>query len=220
MTDGPTTPTPPPGGMPGAPAPSLVDRVKNILLTPKTEWPRIEAEPSTISGIFTSYVVILAAIGPIASLVGQQVFGLGYWKPSIGYSLGSAVLTYLLSLVVVYVLSLIIDALAPTFGGTKDPVRAFKVAAYAQTPGWVAGIFGLIPMLAWIGMLAGLYGIFLIYLGLPRLMRITEDKAVGYTVSIVVAWVVLFFITAFVIGMLVATFFGVATITAPTVVRY
>ena len=99
MTDGPTTPTPPPGGMPGAPAPSLVERAKNIILSPKTEWPRIDAEPATIGGIYTSYVMILAAIGPVAMLIGHQLVGITVlgttYKPSIGYSVGSAVLNVL-----------------------------------------------------------------------------------------------------------------------------
>ncbi|HWT12674.1 MAG TPA: Yip1 family protein [Allosphingosinicella sp.] len=220
MTDGPTNPTP--GGMPGAPV-SLVERVKNILTTPKTEWARIDAEPATIGGIFTSYVLILAAIGPIAMLVGQQLFGVGgfgfTWKPPIAYSVGSAVLTYLLSLAAVYVSSLVIDALAPSFGGTKDPVKAFKVAAYAATPGWVAGIFNIIPMLAWLALIGALYGLYLLYLGLPRLMRVSEDKAVGYTVVVVVVQIVLYFVAAFLVGMLVLSFFGAAMMTAP-VTRY
>src|SRR4029450_1766594 len=100
MTDGPTNP------LPGVPA-SLVDRVKNILVSPKAEWERIDAEPATVAGIFTGYVLILAAIGPIAMVIGQQVFGIGYWKPGIGYSVGMAVFTHLSSVIGIYILSLV-----------------------------------------------------------------------------------------------------------------
>ena len=97
---------------------SLVERVKNILLQPKAEWPRIDAEPTTIADIYKNYVLILAAIGPIASLIGQQAFGysaLGIsYKPALSYSIATAVLGYVMSLVMIYVLALIIDALAPT----------------------------------------------------------------------------------------------------------
>ncbi len=220
MTDGPTNPVP--GGMPGTPA-SLGERVKNILVTPKTEWPRIDAEPATIGGIYTSYVVILAAIGPIAGLIGAQVFGFsafGYtYKPPIGHSVATAVLTYGLSLVGVYISSLIINALAPTFGGTKDELKAFKVAAYSMTAGWVAGVVQIIPMLGWLALIGVLYGLYLLYLGLPRLMRVAEDKAVGYTVVVVVVQILLYFVIGMIVATLVASFLGAAAITggAPTV---
>src|ERR1700710_2788480 len=130
---------------------SLISRVQNILLKPKEEWAVIDAEPATIQGIYTSYVLILAAIGPICTLIGQQVVGINIlgvsFKPPIVYSVGTAVVGYVMSLVVVYIAALIIDALAPSFGGTKDQLKAFKVAAYSSTAAWVAGVFNIIPML-------------------------------------------------------------------------
>jgi len=191
---------------------SLISRVQNILLRPKEEWGVIDAEPATIGGIYTSYVVILAAIGPLCTLIGQQVVGVSMlgvtWKPPIVYSIGTAAVGYVMSLVVVYVAALIIDALAPSFGGTKDPVKAFKVAAYSSTAAWVAGIFNIIPMLGILAILGSLYGLYLLYLGLPRLMRVSEDKAIGYTVVVVVVQIVLYFVVALVVGALVAAFFG------------
>jgi hypothetical protein len=190
---------------------SLISRVQNIILKPKEEWGVIDNEPATIAGIYTSYVVILAAIGPIAMLIGQQVIGMSIlgvtYKPSMGYSVGTAVLTYVLSLVSVYVSALVIDALAPSFGGTKDQVKAFKVAAYSATASWLAGIFQIIPMLAFLA-IVGLYSLYLLYLGLPRLMRVAEDKAIGYTLVVIVIQIVLYFAVAMVVGALVLSFFG------------
>jgi len=216
MTDGPTNP------LPGAPA-SLVERVKNILISPKTEWPRIDAEPATIGGIFTSYVLILAAIGPIATLIGQQVFGMSFlgvsYKPPLGFTIATCVLTYVLSLVSIYVLSLIIDALAPNFGGTKDPVKAFKVAAYSWTAAWVAGIFGIIPQLAILS-IVGLYSLYLLYLGLPVLMKAPQDKAVGYTVVTIVVALVLWFVVGIITAALVASFFPLGGIMSGGTVNF
>lgn len=209
MTDGPTTP------MPGVPA-SLVDRAKNIILSPKTEWPRIDAEPATIASIYTSYVMILAAIGPVAMLIGQQVFGYSAfgvtYKPPIGYSVAMAVMTYVMSLVAVYVLALVIDALASTFGGQKNPVNAFKVAAYSSTAAWLAGIFQILPMLAFLAII-GLYSLYLLYLGIGPLMKAPADKQVGYAVVSIVVYVVLYFVAALVVGAVVGAFFGAAALT-------
>ena len=195
---------------------SLISRVQNILLKPKEEWAVIDGEPATIGSIFTSYVVILAAIGPVATIIGQQVFGMYGFKPPITYTLVWAVLQYVLALVGVYVNALIIDALAPSFGGTKDSVKAFKVAAYSATAAWVAGIFGIIPMLAILS-IVGLYSLYLLYLGLPRLMRVSEDKALGYTVVIVIAWIIVYAICIWLVGMLVLTFVG-SMVAAPVMI--
>lgn len=172
----------------------LIERVKNILITPKTEWPVIDAEPATIGGIYRSYVMILAAIGPICLLIGLLVFGMPYFVFPMGYLIAQAVLSYLMALASCYILALIIDALAPSFGGTKDIVKAFKVAAYASTAAWVVGVFYLIPFLAILGIVGALYTLYLLYLGLPVLMKTPADKAVVYTVAIIVAAIVIYFI--------------------------
>ena len=190
---------------------SLISRVQNILLKPKEEWGVIDAEPATIGGIYTSYVMILAAIGPVCRLIGEQVFGYSGFgitiKPPIVYSVGQAVVGYVMALVSVYVSALVIDALAPSFGGTKDQLKAFKVAAYSATAIWLAGIFSIIPMLGFLA-IVGLYSLYLLYLGLPRLMRVSDDKAIGYTVVVIVVQIVIYAAVFFIVGMLVATFFG------------
>ncbi len=199
----------------------LVTRVKNILLSPIAEWDRIAAEPATVQGLFLGYACILAAIGPVARLIGSQIFGYGFFvvrfRPSLVASLSQAVVGYVLGLVGVFVLAVIIDALAPNFGGTKDRIQAFKVAVYASTAAWVAAVFGLLPALSILTIL-GLYSLYLLYLGLPKLMKAPEDKAMAYTiVTIVVAvvvWVVVGVVTGAVVGA--GMMGGLARNTAPS----
>lgn len=212
MTDGPTNPMPSGGAKP------LFERAKDIIISPKSEWDVIDREATTVGGIFTSYVVILAAIGPIAMIIGHQVFGIYGFKPPMAFTIATAVVTYAMALVNVYLASLIIDALAPSFGGTKNSLNAFKVAAYSATPAWLAGIFGIVPMLGILAIL-GLYGLYLLYLGLPRLMRVTEDKAIGYTVVVIIVQVVLYALAFFVVGMVVVAAVGPMMV-SPVVVRY
>ena len=211
------------GGGGGGPKKGLIERVKDILMRPKEEWRVIDAEPATIGGIYTSYVVILAAIGPIAGVIGQQLFGFSMlgitWKPTIGWSVGNAVLGYILALVAVYLLGVIINALAPSFGGQQDQLKAFKVAAYCSTATWVAGIFALIPMLAWVALVGLIYGLYLLYLGLPVLMRVPQDKLVGYFLVIIVVMIILYFVMGLIVATLTTSFFGAMGGVAP-VVRY
>ena len=177
---------------------ALADRVKNILLTPKTEWPVIDAEPTTVADLYKGYIMPLAAIGPIAQAVGWTVFGLrvpflGTYRTPIGTALVSALVTYLLTLAAVYVLAIIIDKLAPTFNGTPSQIQALKVAAYSSTASWVAGIFVLIPALSMLSIL-GVYSLYLLYLGLPVLMKTPPEKALSYTVVVILAAIVLFMV--------------------------
>lgn len=190
----PFSPTPPPYSPPPAPGGTgMVDRIKNILLSPKTEWDRIDAEPMTEQGIFTSWVLPLAAIGPVCSFIGGQVFGYGafgiVYKPPLVAALVTAILTFALAVGVVWVIAKIIDALAPNFGGTKNPIAATKVAAFSYTASFLAGVFGIIPMLGMLAIL-GLYSFYLLYVGLPKLMKAPQDKAIGYTVVTVLVGVV------------------------------
>jgi hypothetical protein len=198
---------------PPAVDPSLITRVKGILLNPKAEWAIIEREFATVPTLFSRYAMILAAIGPICGLIGSVVF---VHAPLIGALVG-AVLGYALSLAGVFILGVLIDALAPSFGGTKDRVAAMKVAVYSSTASWVGGVFGLIPMLAIIGAIFGLYGLYLLYLGLPSLMKAPQDKAVVYTVVVVIIAVVIWMIIGAIIGAVMASFIGAAALAAATV---
>jgi hypothetical protein len=187
---------------------ALVDRVKNILLTPRTEWEVIDAEPTTVADLYKGYIMPLAAIGPVAQAIGSSVFGytvpfLGSYKTPPGAAITGALVTYCLTLVGVYVLALIIDALAPSFNGTRNQIQALKVAAYSSTASWVAGIFALIPGLRFLGIL-GVYSLYLLYLGLPVVMKAPKEKALGYTAVVIIAAIVLFMVIGLVAGMFVS----------------
>ncbi|WCM25472.1 YIP1 family protein [Sphingomonas sp. QA11] len=183
--------------IPGDQPTNMVERIKRLLTAPAQEWPRIDAEPMTIKGIYTGWVVPLAAIGPVAGLIGALVFGyslLGVtYRPSIGVAVSSALVGYVLALISVYILSLIINALAPSFGGTKNPVSAFKVAAFTGTAGWLAGVFQIIPVLSWLALL-GLYGLYLLWVGLPILMKVPEGRATPYVVVTMLVSIVVFLV--------------------------
>jgi hypothetical protein len=180
----------------------IVARVKGILLNPKEEWKVISAEKTTIPDLYRNYILILAAIGPVASIIGMSIIGInlpfmGAYRMPFLTAVSSALVQYILTLAGVYVLALVIDALAPTFSGKKNLDQAFKLAAYSYTPGWLVGIFMLIPALSVLGIL-GLYGLYLLYLGIPVLMKSPGEKSIGYTVAVVIAGIVIFLIVGFI----------------------
>jgi hypothetical protein len=171
---------------------NLVERAKAILLTPQKEWPVIEAESATVASLYTGYIIPLAAIPAVASFIGLSVFGFGgILRVPFGIGLEAALIRYVATLVGVFILALIIDALAPTFGGTKSQIQALKLAAYSSTASWLAGIFMILPAL---GILAivGLYSLYLLFVGLPVMMKSPQEKSMGYTVVVILAAIVLF----------------------------
>ena len=178
----------------------IVERVKKILLEPKKEWGIISLETTNTSELYKSYIIPLAAIGPVASIIGMSIVGIsmpfgGSFRLPLTTSIGSAVVQYVLSLVGVYLLAMIVDFLAPTFSGEKNIDQALKLAAYSYTAGWLSGIFVMIPALSFF-MILGLYGLYLIYTGIPVLMKAPQEKALGYTVTVVIAAVIISMIIA------------------------
>jgi hypothetical protein len=157
---------------------NLIARVKNILLEPKAEWPQIAAETATPQSIYVGYVLILAAIGPLTTLIRGSVLG--------------AVVQYVIALAVTFLMALIVDALAPTFSGEKNFVQSLKLVAYSYTAAWIAGIFQLIPILgAILALLAAIYTFYTFYLGVALLKKCPQDKAVVYTIVVVICGILL-----------------------------
>lgn len=170
----------------------IIERVKSILLSPKDALTAVKSEEMSIADFMKEYVAILAAIPPVAqfiglALVGHSVFGRRSFIGTLFY----AALFYVLSLVSVFVYSKVINALAPNFNATKNDVSAFKLTVYSWTPSFVAGVFYIIPGLQVLAMLGGLYGIYILYLGLPILMESPEEKTVAYTIVSLIVGLIL-----------------------------
>ncbi|UVH58557.1 YIP1 family protein [Variovorax paradoxus] len=185
---------------------NLVERVQSILLKPKATWPEIDSEQADAASLYKNYVMILALIPAVASFIGLSLIGIGAFGVSfrvpIVSGLANMVVGYVLSLVMVFVLALIIDAMAPTFEGTRSQIGALKLSAYASTAAFVGGIFSLLPSLSVLGAMAALYGVYLLYTGLPVLMKCPPDKAIAYTAVVVVCAIVGGFIIAWVLALL------------------
>ena len=186
---------------------SLVDRAKNICLTPNTEWPVIAAEPTSAGTLVTGYVVPLAAIGAVAGFIGGSIVGTRCRSSAPTGSLSSP------------------DLLPPCSSSAwrssgslscrssstrwrrrsaveQNSTQALKVAVYSYTPAWIAGVLQIVPLLGIFAIFAALYGMYLLYLGLPRLMKCPEDKAVGYTAVVVVCAIVLAVVLTGIGGMI------------------
>ena len=191
MTDGPSIPPPP------APASSnLISRAINILTKPANEWRIIDGEATSVGKLIGGYAVILAVIAPIAMLLGLLISPFGsYIFHAIGTLIKILLIIYAISLATPVLLGFIIDALTTNLGGTKNSVQAMKLAIYSGTAFWLAAIILILPDLWWLWLVLGVgYGGYLLWVGLPILLRVAADKAPVFVAASVGIWAVLFII--------------------------
>lgn len=177
---------------PGSAGASLFGRVRAMLLHPARTWDTIAVEPTTATELFKSYVMPLAAIPAVCGVIAMRLFGDGIFGVGIratwATTLIDGVVNYGLMLASVYLLGLMIHVLARPFGGTPSRIAGMKLAAYAGTAWWVAGLFALYPSIGVaVGMLGMLYSLYTLYLGLPKLMKGAPDQALSYFACVLLA---------------------------------
>jgi len=192
---------------------NLVERAKNIIVTPKTEWDAVAAEEPNIQQILLGYVLPLALIPTVATIIGWGVIGM-FGFTSFTYGIAMGLVQIINAFLSVLIAGFVIDALAPSFGSQKNMGRAVQLVAYSMTPIWVAGILNIFPALSWLAGLIGLYGLFLMYLGLAPLMKTAEDKKVGYLVVSIIILIVVYFVIAAILTAILMAVFGLSILSS------
>jgi hypothetical protein len=192
---------------------NLVERAKNIIVTPKTEWDAVAAEEPNIQQILLSYVLPFALIPTIAAIIGWGVVGIFGFR-SFSYGIAMGLVQLINAFLSVLIAGFVIDALAPSFGSQKNMGRAVQLVAYSMTPIWLAGILNIFPTIGWLAGLIGLYGLFLMYLGLTPLMKTPEDKKVVYLVISIIILIVVYFVIAAILTAILMAVFGLSILSA------
>jgi hypothetical protein len=188
----------------------LVARAQGLILKPKEEWVKIKSEETPAMQLITGYAALLCAIPAIAQFIGYSLIGiripfLGSYRYPLGSGLLRAVLYYVFTLASVYAFGLIINALAPNFGSKQNPQKAMQLSVYSMTIPFVAGIFYIIPSLGVLAIVAGLYGLYVLYLGFNTPMMDTpKDKVISYLVVSCIVVIVLMLIIGFILGAIFA----------------
>ena len=195
---------------------SLIDRAKNIIMSPKTEWATIVAEEPNANSIFTGYALPLIILGAVAAFIGHAFLWGGHYGilggSAITWGLYYAVMVVVAGVLGVWLTAMIVNALAPSFGSEKNMGRAMQLVCYAYTPAWIGGLLTIYPPLGMIGSLFGLYGLYLVYLGLPHTMKTPADKVVTYMIVTFVALIVIYMVVALVFAGIFMSIFGLGLV--------
>ena len=185
---------------------NLIERVKNILITPKTEWDVINGETATPQSLLTGYVLPLSVIAAAGSLLKGVLFAgtLGFT-----YALVTAAIAFIVQMVAYYISVYIIDMLAPSFQSEKDLGKSAQLVAYSGTPSYIAALLSFIPFLSLLIAIAGwVYGIYIMYLGIGPLKKTAEDKKIVYMVIAFVIMIGVYFILAAILGLIFLPLLG------------
>ncbi len=172
---------------------NIVERAKGIIFKPKEEWEKISQEPNSNSVILTSYLIPLALIPAVFSLIGYGLIGYGPFS-SLTFGIKHAVISLVITIGGAYLTAFIIDILAPSFNAEKNFNRAFALVVFANTPQMVAGIFYILPVLGVLALLAGLYGLYVLYLGMKPMMKTPNEKVTVYFIVSLIVVIAVYFV--------------------------
>ncbi|MBK8519528.1 MAG: Yip1 family protein [Ferruginibacter sp.] len=187
---------------------NLIERVKNILITPKTEWDVIHGETATPQSLLMGYVLPLSLVAAVGSLLKGFLFA---GVLSLKFFIITAVIAFIASILAYYITVIIVDMLAPSFGSEKDMGKSAQLVAYSGTPSYIGGLLSFIPVIGWIVSLAAwVYGVYLMYLGIGPLKKTPEDKKVVYMIVAFLIMIVLYFILVAVLGAILFAALGMS----------
>jgi hypothetical protein len=190
---------------------NIVERAKNIIMTPKTEWPVVCSETPMVGEIMLNYVIPLALIPAVADVIGYGLVGGPLVSWSISAAIAKGLVSFVAAILGVYLTSYVVDFLAPNFGSEKNFGRSVQLVAFSNTPGWVAGVLNIIPAIGWLAGLASLYGLYLVYLGMPQVKKTPQDKVVPYLLVTILAVIVVYIVLGVI---LTPIFFGILGVSA------
>jgi len=167
----------------------LFTRIKGMLFAPSAEWALIATEATPTARLYTTFIAPLALLDALVAFV--HVTSGAVHVPFSGGVI-TALLVFGFGLLGIFLVAVIIDAVAPFFGAVSDRRLASAIAAYASTPIWLATVFVHFPTLwAPLQVLAVIYHTWLLYLGLRLLMKAAPDRVLGYATTVVLCTILL-----------------------------
>lgn len=170
----------------------FLQHMMGVFYHPKREWRSIRNERYTIMHLFLSKISLLAAIPALSLFIGTTQIGwsLGgteFIKLSVSSALPAAIAFYFAMWIAVGFISWAIHWMEKTYGGSVSYEQCVTLTTFTATPLFLSGLAGLYPMLWFnviVGMIALAYTVYLLYIGVPEIMQIPEDRAFFFATSI------------------------------------
>jgi hypothetical protein len=179
-------------------AQGVLARAKPILVSPQTAWPSLKRETESIESFYKTYLTYLIPITPVCTFVGAAIVSGAPFFASVVMMVVSLVIGFL----VPFLAAVVCEKVAPMCEGEVSRADALRLVGYSATPGYLAGVFSLIPVFGLIGSLIGLYSIYLFYLGVPVMTSVPQKQVIKFMAIVIVSWIAI----SIVLGIFAAMF--------------
>ncbi len=182
---------------------AITERAKAVLTDPTGVWSAIKADNKSIKEIYISYVIPLSVIGLLCSILGNIISG------------GSGLLSGIVAGIVLLVVSLALMLLtahiykfvAAYFQSSANETDTFKLIAYGGTASMIGKFLTILPVIAPLGILFGLYSLYTLYQGITPMTGISDKRLVYFIACLITSLVV-----GMVIMAVVTSILGIAAV--------
>ena len=177
----------------------VLEHVWGLITHPKEEWKDIRDQRCSVTRCYCSHVLFLAAIPAVAGFIGTSQVG---WsvagdlpvKLETESALRIAIAFYFAMLVTVFAVGKMVHWMGQTYGAEQPLPQCIALAAYTATPLFLVGVLMIYPI-PWLDFLAGIialsYTVYLLYLGLPIMMEVDQDKGFLFSSAVLAVGLVM-----------------------------
>lgn len=179
-----------------------------LLVQPHTAWQRVAQLPSASFNKLALFPVIMALLPSVAWYYGTSRIGwtVGSSEDAIRLTESSAfeisVLFYFVMISSVAIIGYFIHWMSATYGANSSLTKGIVIAGLTCSPLFMTGLVGFYPLL-WVDLLIGVVALswatYLLYLGIPIVMNIPEERGFLFSSAIIAIALVIF------VGILVVT---------------
>jgi hypothetical protein len=160
-------------------------RIVHLIFRPTAEWVRIAGEKTSTWALLRGYILPLALLAPIATVIGMSVFDRD-WDPTHGYLvrsehvLAAGAATFSAIVGSIFALAAIFACIAPMFGGNRDFLGALKVTTYGSVPVMLAGATLVMPVMALIGLVGLFHTLVLFWIGARSVLNVPASEGAEF----------------------------------------
>ncbi|MGI1678462.1 MAG: YIP1 family protein [Cellvibrionaceae bacterium] len=173
----------------------MLNHLFGLIFNPRQQWQTIGNLPDEGLKKNLPYALVLAIFPAVAWYFGTTQAG---WQIGNGEdsfvrvaedtALSLAGAFYVAMVIAVAAIGYFIHWMAHTYGAKSSPIKGIVIAGFTATPIFVAGIAGIYPIF-WFDLILGTaaiaYAVYLLYLGIPIVMDIPQERGFLFASAIV-----------------------------------